>query len=214
MQDNPLDAVKEPGPDITSKNAWQHIWLYPKQVFQSALSDFPGKNAYLFFALAGLSLDSLLNALSLIFYEYKMLSLLFAILGSMLFAYILSEFYAWVLSKVGLAIGGKANYQEMRTVLTWAYLPTVFAAILSLGDLAVFAENLLINDVPIESPLISIVLPISDIIQLLLGFWTFVLLAIGIKTVQGFSYFKAIVNMILPIFVIALFIFILIVILF
>jgi len=209
MQESPLDSVREPGPDITPKNAWQHVWLYPNLVFQTALREFPQKNRFLFFAISGLSVDFLLNGIALIFLKYSLFSLIIAVFGSMLLAYIFSEFLAWLLAKVGLALGGKASYNNLRTVLTWSYVPAVAAAILSVGDLVILSKNLMLSDLPIDSSIVSILLPINSIIQLLLGAWTIVLIIIGVKNVQHFGYPKAILSLIFSVLLIVLFLFIL-----
>ncbi len=209
MQESPLDSVREPGPDITPGNAWQHVWLYPNLVFHTALREFPRKNGILFFALSGLSVDFLLNGIAFIFWKYRLLSLVIAIAGSMLLAYLFSELLAWLLAQVGRALGGSSDSNHLRTVLTWAYVPAVAAAVLSLGDIVVLSKNLLVGDVPIESSIISIILPVSSIIQLLLGAYTVVLIVLGIKAVQPFGYLKATLSLIFSFLLIVLFLFIL-----
>jgi hypothetical protein len=208
ISNNPLDSVEEPGPDIRAENAWKYIWLYPRQVFQSALRNFPGKYVVLIFALSGLSPDYSIVRLAETFNSSLIITLSFVLAGGMILSYLISELFSWLLSEAGKIFGGDASYSEMRTILAWALVPTVVASILSVGDIFVMVQNAVNQDVTIKSSLVATLLTVLSTVQFALGIWTAVLLVIGIKTVQNFSFFKALLNMILP-FLVLLCIFIL-----
>lgn len=210
MINNPLDSVEEPGPEIRAENAWKYIWMYPRQVFQAALKNFPGKYVVLIFAFSGLSSDYSILRLSGAFNLSFIITLLFAIVGSMILSYLVCELLSWLLSKSGEIFGGDASFREMRTILAWALIPTVVASTLSVGDIIVSVQNAIKQDVTINNSFIASLLTVLSTIQFALGIWTLVLLVIGLKIVQSFSYFKAILNMVLP-FLVLLCIFILLI---
>lgn len=208
IANNPLDSVEEPGPDIRAENAWKYIWLYPRQVFLSALKNFPGKYVVLIFAITGISSDYITLRFSETFSSSWILNLVFVIAGAMIFSYFICQLFSWLLSEAGKIFGGDASFREMRTILAWAMIPTVAASILSAGDIFVLVQNAVNQDVIIKSSLVATLLTVLSTVQFALGIWTVVLLIIGIKTVQNFSFFKALLNMILP-FLVLLCIFIL-----
>jgi hypothetical protein len=195
---NPLSSVEEPGPDVSPKNAWRYIWIYPRQVFQSALRNFQGKYVVLIFALSGLSSDYSIVRLSEAFNSSFIITFLYAIAGSMILSYLISELFSWLLCEAGKIFGGHASYKEMRTVLAWSLIPTVGASVLSVGDIIVRVQSSVSQDVPIKSSFLASLLTALSTVQFALGIWTFILLMVGVKTVQNFSYFKSILNMLLP----------------
>jgi len=200
-KNNPLDSVEEPGPAISSQNAWKYVWFYPRQVFHAALKHFPGKHVVLIFALTGISSDYITLRFSEAFSSSWILNLGFVIAGSMILAYIICQLFSWLLSKSGNIFGGIAGFREMQTILAWSLIPTVAGSILSIGDIAVLIQNAQTGDMAIKSPFISSLLPILSIVQSVLGLWSLILLIIGIKTVQGFFYWKSILNLLLPLLV-------------
>jgi len=183
---------------VSPKNAWKYIWIYPRQVFQSALRNFPGKYVALIFALSGVSLDYSINRFSETFNSSRILALSFTLVGSMILSYIINELFSWLLSEAGKFFGGAASFKEMRTILAWSLIPTVAASVLSAGDIIVRVQSSVSQDVPIKSSFLASLLTALSTIQFALGIWTFILLMVGVKTVQNFSYFKSILNMLLP----------------
>ncbi|OIQ27225.1 MAG: hypothetical protein BM564_13100 [Bacteroidetes bacterium MedPE-SWsnd-G2] len=121
-----------------------------------------------------------------------------SIIAGAIFGWIGYFIFAWALSVTGKWMGGKANFEEFKTVLAWAQIPSIFYLILIVPQILIFGLDLFKTEFSQESEVKDIIILGFALIELGLGLWSLVISVIGIKIIQGFNTVKAIVNLIMP----------------
>lgn len=187
---------------IDEDNLLKQIWLEPTATLSYILQNCPEKNVILFLVIGGISraidrasLKDMGDDLSTIY----ILTIAFVVGG--LFGWMTYYISAWALSVTGKWLNGNALPASFRTVLAWSLVPTICTLFLLIPRVLIFGDDLF-RSVP-ENPF-----PYFDTIylsfafaELIFGIWSLVILVQGIKLIQEFSTGRAILNLLLPIFV-------------
>lgn len=189
----------------TSLNPWKSMWTQPRQTIREVLVTEPVNKAILLGMVGGIlqSLDravqkNLGDRMSLIGVIAS--CIIAGAIGGLLIMYL----GAWIIRVTGRWLGGKAEFEDIQVALGWASIIPIWTGILWIPELLLFGNELFKKSTPIidASPLLSIIFFILTSIELALGVWGIVTLLKCLGEVQGFSAWRALLNVLLPFLII------------
>lgn len=191
--------------NFTDKDIFRKIWTSPRKVFKYINEKHYDKYVTMLLILSGISnafdRASMKNMGDTMPIETIIgLSIL---IGGLL-GWISFYFYAALLSWTGKWLNGKSNTTAIIRIISYAMIPSIIALVFLIPQIAIYGVEIFKEDGDITSAgLISnIFVYVSAFLESILGIWTLILCIIGISEVQKFSIGKAILNIILPVFVI------------
>ena len=188
---------------IDEHELFRSIWTKPRLTLDFILRNCPKRYLTTLFVLGGItnalgnrSTDLNSSAFS------PMVMIPMAIVVGGLLGWVFYYIYASLLGWTGKWIKGIAGMDQFLTVLAWASIPTIFSLLLVIPELFITDGNP--GSVDISSMNISTVIPywLIKIGEAVLAVWSLAIMMKGIALIQNFSIGKAILNAILPLFVI------------
>ena len=188
---------------IDEHELFRRIWTKPRLTLDFILRNCPKRYLTTLFVLGGItnalgnrSTDLNSSAFS------PMVMIPMAIVVGGLLGWVFYYIYASLLGWTGKWIKGIAGMDQFLTVLAWASIPTIFSLLLVIPELFITDGNP--GSVDISSMNISTVIPywLIKIGEAVLAVWSLAIMMKGIALIQNFSIGKAILNAILPLFVI------------
>ncbi len=192
---------------LSDKEIFSKIWFSPRIVFRFIEQNMYAKFGPVLLILAGIS-SALSRAASngsgdtMSLWEVIAISIFFGGLLGWISYYI----YAALLSWTGNWLKGQGDTKSLVRMLAHAAIPTIAGLVLIFAQIGVFGNSVFESyhfiD-PTDLPLVAFYYLIASL-EVVLGVWTMVLVIISISEVQKFSLGKAILNALLPIFVIAI----------
>jgi hypothetical protein len=190
---------------VTPKNILTIIWFSPKETF-GFINDYKyNKKIVLFLTLSGIvrSFDKAisknvgdnLSIWTIIF---------FGVISGILFGWLVNYIYAFLISWTGKWFNGVGDTQSILRVIAYSSLPIIASLFI------LFLRILIYGNAIFESSFSDVYNGLFDtilywtfyFIDLVLIIWTVVLLVIGTSVVQKISTGKAIINLLLPAFLI------------
>lgn len=183
------------------KNPWLSIWTEPRKTIRSIVDTDPKFGYLLLCAVYGLPL-----AFNLVqnFALATVVPIWAILLGSLVVCTFLGmvgiSISSWLLHIFGRMIGGKGNFQEIRAAVAWSNVPnfvTVFMWFVLLGVFGaqVFNKNFSeMQFVGYQAGILFLVMLLESIVSI----WGFIILLSTLREVQGFSIWKAILNVVIP----------------
>lgn len=189
---------------FNKKNPWLSIWVRPRSTIESIVEYNPKYRLWTLSALSGLPI---LLQFAQTFMLGKSSSTLSIFIIAVIFSFLVGIINITVWSALclwtGKWIGGKSNFSHVRTAVAWSNVPHVVTVILWLGLIFVFKGELFsggyVNDLIAWK---GMFLAGTGLIQLVCSIWSLVILINGLAQVQGFSGWKGILNVLLPILLI------------
>lgn len=134
---------------------------------------------------------------------------LFAILGiaivaGALLGWISYYLYSALISWTGKWLNGKADTDSIVRMFAHAMIPTILAFLLLIPQLAFFGKGIFQSyfDIHSQGTLYTAIYFGTVFLEVALGVWTMVIFTIGVSEIQEFSILKAIANIILPLIII------------
>jgi hypothetical protein len=127
-------------------------------------------------------------------------ALIVAIIVGAVMINIATALFTWT----GKWIGGVGTYQQIRAAVAWSNMPSVVNIGIWMINLAVFGVRIFRSDF-IETQFVGSELSIiffTAVTQLVIAVWAFIITLKALGEVQGFSAWKALLNILIPIFVI------------
>lgn len=114
-------------------------------------------------------------------------------------------FYAALVSWTGKWLNGQGNTTSILRILSYAMLPSIIALIFLVPQIGVYGVEIFKEEGDITSAglLSNIFVYGSIFLEFVLGIWTIVFSVIGVSEVQKLTIGKSILNIILPVIVIA-----------
>lgn len=193
-------------------NPWISIWVKPRETLHKIVA-FNAK--YRFFILSFLyGLPMLLHTAQsyslgekFTLFGISVVSILLATFIGMLVLTIASGLLYWT----GKWIGGEADYYAVRAAASWSNVPNIVSIVMwiilmiAFGDQVFFAKFQEQNFAGSGLVLVSIAM----FVQAILSIWSFIILVKGLGEVQGFSAWKGILNVLIPFFMVGVFIWLL-----
>ncbi len=192
---------------LTDKEIFSKIWFSPREVFKYIRYRNYDKYVTVLLILAGVSRafdkaadKGMGDTMSL-----------WGIIGLCVFVggvvgWCISGIYAGLINWTGKWLKGQGDTKSILNVMAYAYIPSILSLILLVPELSIYGVEIFKTNGDIISAGISsnILFYGALIIEAILGVWTVVLLIIGVAETQQFSIGKAIVNLLLPILIIFL----------
>lgn len=182
-------------------NPWLKMWVEPRKTIRTIVNFDP---KYRFAVLSGIyGFPMMLHiAQNLNLSDYYVtggiliVALLLSVFAGMLGITITSALLSWT----GKWIGGKAPFLNIRAAVGWSNIPNIINIVMWLIMIAHFGGMVFNRNFP-QMPFMGgemlFVLSIF-LVQFIMAIWSFVMLLISLSEVQGFSAWKALLNMIIP----------------
>lgn len=207
-QDSNLESVKddfEQQENLSDKEIFTKIWTSPRKVFKYIVDRNYEKYFVILLILAGIS-NAFSQAINKNMGENLPILgiILICIIAGGLFGWISFYIYAALISWTGKWLKGKGNTDSILRIISYAMIPSIVAMALLIPQICIVGADLFKADYDFEgasalSTIVSgILLIITEVLQVILSIWTFVLCIIGISEVQKFSIGKSILNMLIP----------------
>ena len=189
-----------------SSSPVRSIWFRPAETIANIAHDNPGYRLYLFPIVSGFVI---LPTMALFATDDDDVMVGFVLSSLLAFGpWVLRPVFevlqvfvgAWLIRMTGLWLGGRASTASIQTAIVWCHLPIAILAILGL---ALFWLAVLLMD-PREPPLwwnqsaaTATVGWTLFVVQTALVGWSLVILISGLAAVQGYSIWRAALNVIL-----------------
>jgi len=186
---------------------WRDIWTKPRATIQALVAKDPSygfkRLSWIYGITIALSFSKMFSLITL----YPLWAIL---LGSLLlgivFGFISITITAYILQWCGRLIGGNAPFKQVRCVVAWSNLPVVVNILVWFLLIGIFKEQAFYSDFPAEVTLQnkSGLFLLVVLGQWIAAIWSFIILIQGLREVQGFSIWKGLLNVIIPIVVVAI----------
>ena len=202
---NELESINNPD-NITDKEIFSKIWTKPREVFKFINDKHYDKYVKVLLVLAGISsafdrasMKDMGDRMSI----WAILALCIIIGG--LLGWISYYIYAALLSWTGKWLDGKGDTTSILRILSYALIPSIMALLFLIPQIGIYGNEIFKADGDITSAglILNIIVYGSMTLEVILGIWTIVLCVIGVSEVQKLSIGKSILNLLLPVLVIA-----------
>jgi len=190
-------------------NPWTHIWFHPRETIRKVARYNP-KHRFLIL--------SFLYGLPMLLHMAQNLSLgqEFTVAGISIFAIVLATFVGMLgiaiasalITWTGRWIGGEANYKKVRCAVSWSNAPNIVSVLVWILLIFSFGGSVFFEDFQQEGHqgLAMLLVTGGLVVQAVLSVWSFIILVKGLGEVQGFSAWKGALNVLIPFFMVGLFI--------
>jgi hypothetical protein len=182
-------------------NPWFGIWTEPRQTIRSIVKTDPKFGFVVLSAIYGLPMA--LN-LAQNFSLGNVLPVWAILIGSLIVCTFLGmigiSISTWLLQFTGRWIGGKGSFQTIRTAVTWSNVPNIVSILMWIVLLGIF-NGAVFNKQFSETQFIGYeagIVFVIFLLQAIVSIWGFIILLQGLGEVQGFSAWKALLNVLIP----------------
>lgn len=187
-------------------NPWFSMWFRPRDTISQITATNSTGAILLLAALNGFSqaLDrASINGLG-DQYDWPILIIICLIFGTfsgLLMLLVGAALLRWT----GNWIGGAANREQLRTAIAWSSVPIIWALLLWIPILLLLGQQAFTSEMPIlnQDPMRLYAFWSIAGLEVIIAIWSLVLFVKSISQVQKFSVWKAIVNIILALGVVA-----------
>ena len=186
---------------LNTENLFSEIWIKPKKVFIYLFSTNPNKYVELLFIVGAVcsALDRSLEKYQSYFY-YSIASYIGIFILATLITWGSYYLYVWILKFVGNGfLKGTASVSDYKTILAWSLVPAIASILPTLFMMMLYGVIAVSDSYQPETTTVSIVFIVVGVLQIILGIWSLCILVTGIKYVQKFTVWKAILNVLIPI---------------
>ena len=204
-QDNNLYNViegSEQQKNLSDKEIFTKIWTSPRKVLKYINDSSYDKYVTILIVLSGISRAfSRASAKNygdrMPLWEILWVCIILGGIGGWIFY----RFYAALLSWSGVWLNGKGNTVSILRIISYAMIPSVAALICLIPQIIIYGNEVFKSDGDmISAGLISnILVYLSVFLEFVFGTWSIVLCVIGISEVQKFSIGSSILNLLMPI---------------
>ena len=182
-------------------NPWLSVWTRPRATIRQQVERDPEAWVLALVAVAGVG--HLLSDASARSYGDRMdlpTLLVMALLVGPLFGILGAYVGGWLLRWSGRLLGGSARPAEIRAAIAWSGVPYVAAMLLWIPELLLFGEELFTEATPRldAAPELQGLLLVFVAVELTAALWAFVAFLKCLGEVQGFSAWRALLNLLLP----------------
>lgn len=182
-------------------NPWLSVWTRPRATIRQQVERDPEAWVLALVAVAGVG--HLLSDASARSYGDRMdlpTLLVMALLVGPLFGILGAYVGGWLLRWSGRLLGGSARPAEIRAAIAWSGVPYVASMLLWIPELLLFGEELFTEATPRldAAPELQGLLLVFVAVELTAALWAFVAFLKCLGEVQGFSAWRALLNLLLP----------------
>lgn len=191
-----------PDPAIEHRqlNPWIHMWLHPRITIQQVIDTDPTRLVILIAMITGISES--LNRAGLRDYGDGLsisaivgLAVFLGPIGGIIRLYLFGFLIRWT----GTWLRGEADGEEIRAAYAWSSVPIVWSLCLWIPQIFTFGEELFTSETPMidADPFLSYQLIGFGLVEFVVGVWSFFIFLHALGQVQGFSAWKALLNLVL-----------------
>lgn len=188
-----------------TRSAWLTIWTEPRATIRTIIETNCSAGFYPLSWLYGFAmLFSIAQNLSLgnkvALYVILIGSAVLAIFLGMLAISVVSYFLLWT----GRLLGGKGTFQTIRSAVAWANVPNtvnILMWLILVGHFGSLVFDSTFGQRPFLGTDLYVVMPVF-LVQLIVSIWSFVILLKTLGEVQGFSAWRALINVLIPVVII------------
>ena len=182
-------------------NPWVAIWTRPRATIRQQVERDPEAWVLALVAVAGVG--HLLSDASARSYGDRVdlpTLLVIALLVGPLFGILGAYVGGWLLRWSGRLLGGTARPVEIRAAIAWSGVPYVASMLLWIPELLLFGEELFTEATPRldATPELQGLLLAFVAVELTAALWAFIAFLKCLGEVQGFSAWRALLNLLLP----------------
>lgn len=191
--------------DKLSINPWIGMWVRPRETIRAIIQFNPGYLYPLLCLIYGFpmalqiaqnfSLGDRFHVAAIV-----VVALILAIVVGAVMINIATALFFWT----GKWIGGIGTYQQIRAAVAWSNIPSVVNILIWFVNIAAFGSRIFRSDF-IDTPFVGNELGLifmTSLVQLIVAVWAFIMILKALGEVQGFSAWKALLNIIIPLLVI------------
>lgn len=182
-------------------NPWLSIWVRPRETIRAIVESNPSHKLYWLCALYGLPMAmSFAQSFSLSSVLPMWATLFGALILCTFLGFIGISISSWLLHFTGRWIGGAGSYKSVRAAVAWSNVPNIVTVITWFILLALFGDKVFcrgfseMSFVGYQAGVIFLIFLLQSIVSI----WGFILLLHTLGEVQGFSAWKALLNVIIP----------------
>ncbi|WP_121666247.1 Yip1 family protein [Mesonia aquimarina] len=185
--------------EVKNNQILKNIWFQPSKTLRYMLMHKSKYNAGLLMLLGAIAysfykaVDKNVGDESSLYNILFIRSLIGTVVGVISF-YIFSA----LLSVTGKWIGGKAEDNDFRFVLSWSFIPAIVGLFLLLLSLFIFGNDIFSSEIETDETWYEWLYSAFLVVYFVLNFWSLVIFIKGIKIIQNFSTLKSIVNLLMP----------------
>ena len=188
-------------------NPWFSIWTKPRATMRSILDSDPKQMNILLVALGGIGslMSSAIEESAALGLSLPVLFISIVILGAVVG--IISWYIISALIKLtGRWIGGAGDIVAIRSAAAWSNIPSIYLLAVSVVLMLIFGAELYSSSPDSASMTISMAYALMGVgvITMVIGIWAMVIYCKILGEAQGFSAWKALLNSILAMLVIAI----------
>jgi uncharacterized membrane protein len=183
------------------RNPWLSIWVQPRETIREIVETNPRYRFYVLCALYGFPMAmSFAQSFSLAS-RFPVWSIVIASLViCTFFGFIGISISTWLLHVTGKWIKGTGTFQTIRAAVAWSNVPNAVTAITWFILLAVFGGKIFYRDfsemtfVGYQAGVVFLIFLVQSIVSI----WGFIILLKTLGEVQGFSAWRALLNVAIP----------------
>jgi hypothetical protein len=196
-----VEVVRHPESDKLP--SWRLVWVKPRHVIRQWLdSNDPEKHAIGISMVAGM-FESLNRASTRSVGEVMSLPLIFvsAIVGGAIGGLLMLYLFAAILRVTGGWLGGNGSRSDLRVALvSGCFVPMILIGLLWIPELLLFGSEMFTSETPrIDSSLLLTILFYSLLfLEAVLAIWAFVITLKSVGEAHGFSAWKALLTVVIP----------------
>ena len=188
-------------------NPWFSMWVHPRRTIRQIVATNPDRLVLILAAVGGI-VQALANAESKSTGDKEsltsilLISLILGPIGGIVGLWVGGSLLHWT----GGWIGGQAGSRRVRTALAWSQVPSIWGLLLWIPAILLFGAELFMKATPIidASSLLSALYLVFSIGTAVIGVWSCVVFLHSLGEVQGFSAWKALLNSLLAMLVVAI----------
>lgn len=185
----------------TGTNPWLKIWVEPRKTIRSIVNTNSRYGLVALCAIYGLPLAlNLAQSFALVEVIPVWAVLAGALIVSAFLGIVGISISAWLLSFTGRWIGGKGKFEHVRAAVAWSNVPNFVTILMWVALFGVFGMQVLNRNfsemqfVGYQAGTLFLVMLVESIVSV----WGFIILLNTLAEVQGFSLWRALINVIIP----------------
>lgn len=191
--------------DKLSVNPWIGMWVRPRETIRAIIQFNPGYFYPFLCLIYGFPMLLQIAQNFSLGDRYPLAGivivalLLAGIVGALMINISTALFY-WT----GKWIGGTGSYQTIRSAVAWANVPNLVNILIWIVNIGVFGGRIFQHNF-VETPFAGSelgVIFLTSVVQIIVAVWSFIIILKALGEVQGFSAWKALLNVIIPFLVI------------
>jgi hypothetical protein len=185
-----------------SGNPWLRIWTEPRSTIREIITTDPKFGFILLSAVYGLPLAfNIAQSFNLTYTIPFWAVIIGALVVCPFLGMIGISISTWLLQICGRLIGGKSDFLAIRAAVAWSNVPNFVTVLMWIALLSIFGEQVFSPEftethfIGFQAGAVFLIFLIQSVVSV----WGFIILLNTLAEAQGFSIWKALLNVIIPV---------------